>query len=58
MTIPKSPAVQHALDLLRKWPDMTAYAAAKQTGCTSGAIYKSAEYKSLLAERASKEAAK
>lgn len=50
MTIPRSPAVAAALMLVRA--GSTAYAAAKATGCTSGAIYKSAEYKAMKAKKA------
>lgn len=52
MTIPKSPEVQAALKLVKK--GLTAYAAAKKAGCTSGALYKNAEYKAIMAAKAAK----
>ena len=54
MTIPKSPEVQAALQLVKK--GLTAYEAAKRSGCTSGALYKNAEYKAIIAKRKEKSA--
>ena len=49
MAFEKSPEVKAAIKLVKK--GLTAYAAAKKSGCTPGALYKSGEYKSIMAAK-------
>jgi hypothetical protein len=49
MGVKRSNEMKAALDLVRQ--GMSAYAAAKETGITSGNLYKSAEYRAIIAAR-------